>query len=247
MIDFFTPLLSVDGLISLVTLVVLEIVLGVDNIIFIAIICGYLPQKDQQKARRIGLTLALLIRILLLMTISWIARLKTPLFYISDFGASGRDIILFIGGAFLIVKTIKEIAHKFKIADHEKGAKSSHLTMSQAILQITLIDIVFSFDSILTAVGLSNEIVIMVLAVTIAMMVMLWFAPYVSEFINNYPTIKMLALAFLVVIGMLLVVEALHLHKEGVDFKSYAYVAMAFSVIVELLNIRLRNVRGRKK
>ncbi|MEP7168157.1 MAG: TerC family protein [Bacteroidota bacterium] len=247
MTDFFAPLLSVDGLISLVTLIILEIILGVDNIIFIAIICGYLPRKsEQKKARSIGLSLALIIRILLLMGISWIAHLVHPLFYIGNFGASGRDLILFAGGVFLIIKTIKEIAHKFKIADHEKGIKVTHLTLTQAILQITLIDIVFSFDSILTAVGLSNVIVIMVLAVTISMFVMLWFSPYVSDFINKYPTIKMLALAFLVLIGILLVIESLHLHIEGVDFKTYAYVAMAFSVIVELLNIRLRNVHGRK-
>jgi|SRR6185436_12215085 len=248
MTDFFAPLLSVDGLISLVTLVVLEIVLGVDNIIFIAIICGYLPhRKEQQRARTIGLSLALIIRILLLVTISWIAHWTKSLFHIGDFGVSGRDLILFAGGVFLIIKTIKEIAHKFKIADHEKGVKATHLTMTQAILQITLIDIVFSFDSILTAVGLSNILVIMVIAVTISMFVMLWFSPYVSNFINKYPTIKMLALAFLVVIGILLVIESLHIHVEGVDFKTYAYVAMAFSVIVELLNIRLRNVQGKKR
>lgn len=248
MADFFAPLLSVDGLISLVTLVLLEIVLGVDNIIFIAIICGYLPHKNEQKrARAIGLSLALIIRIILLMTISWIAHWIKPLFYVGDFGVSGRDLILFAGGVFLIIKTIKEIAHKFKIADHEKGAKATHLTLSQAILQITLIDIVFSFDSILTAVGLSNIVVIMVIAVTISMFVMLWFSPYVSNFINQYPTIKMLALAFLVVIGILLVIESLHIHVEGIDFKTYAYVAMAFSIIVELLNIRLRNVQGKKR
>jgi predicted tellurium resistance membrane protein TerC len=246
-INIFSPLLSVDGLISLVSLVLLEIVLGVDNIIFIAIICGYLPHKnDQQKARVIGLSLALIIRILLLMTISWIAHLVHPLFYIVNFGASGRDLILMAGGLFLIVKTVKEIIHKFKVAEHQKGAKATHLRLTQAILQITLIDIVFSFDSILTAVGLSNVIIIMVLAVTISMLVMLWFAPYVSDFINRYPTIKMLALAFLVLIGLLLVLESLHVHIEGADFKTYAYVAMAFSIIVEMLNIRLRNIDGSK-
>jgi predicted tellurium resistance membrane protein TerC len=239
MTEFLAPLTSVDGLISLFTLVVLEIVLGVDNIIFIAIICGYLRlKKDQHRARVIGLSLALVIRILLLMAISWIARLVTPLFFIGDFGASGRDVILFGGGVFLIVKTIKEIIQKFKLADHEAGARPTHLTMSQAILQITLIDIVFSFDSIITAVGLSNQLVVMILAVTIAMFVMIWFAPYVSDFINKYPTIKMLALTFLVAIGIILVLESSHLHVN----KTYIYVAMAFSVVVELLNIRLRNI-----
>lgn len=246
MTDFLTPLFSIAGAISLSTLIVLEIVLGIDNIIFIAIICGYIPnKKEQQRARVIGLTLALVMRIILLMTISWISHLIHPLFYIVDFGVSGRDIILFSGGVFLIVKTISEIYHKFKIADHEENAKQRHMTISQAILQIALIDIVFSFDSIITAVGLSNEVVIMILAVVVSMIVMLWFAPHVSEFINKYPTIKMLALAFLIVIGILLLMESLHIHIE----KSYAYVAMGFSIIVELLNIRLRNVhlkRGRR-
>ena len=243
MADFFSPLLTASGLISLVTLVLMEIVLGVDNIIFIAIICGYLPnKKEQHRARVIGLSLALIIRILLLMTISWIARLVTPLFHISEFGVSGRDLILFGGGIFLIIKTIKEIIHKFKVAAHEKGAKQTQLTISQAIMQITLIDIVFSFDSIITAVGLSNQIIIMVLAVTISMFVMIWFAPYVSDFINKYPTIKMLALVFLIAIGILLVGESLHLHID----KKYVYVAMAFSVIVELLNINLRKRQLKK-
>ncbi len=242
MTEFFEPLLSAEGLISLVTLVVMEIVLGIDNIIFIAILCGYLPKKDQKRARLLGLTLALLARIILLFTISWIAHLVEPLFTIGSFGVSGRDIILFAGGVFLVIKTVKEIYHKFKIADQEEGPKARQMTMAQAIFQITLIDIVFSFDSILTAVGLSNQISIMVLAVIAAMIVMILFAPYVSEFIEKFPTIKMLALVFLVVIGGLLIAESLHLHVD----KSYVYVAMAFSVVVELLNIRLRNVLYKK-
>lgn len=244
--EFIEPFLSLSGIISLVTLFFLELVLGIDNIIFIAIICSYLPGKNQQrKARLIGLSLALFIRIILLMTISWIARLITPLFYIADFGASGRDIILFAGGAFLVIKTIKEINNKFKMADHEEGAKPTHTTMSKAILQITLIDIVFSFDSIITAVGLSNQIPIMIVAVVLSMIAMLMFAPYVSDFINNYPTIKILALVFLIAIGVMLIAEGIHFHID----KSYVYVAMAFALIVETVNIRLRNVhlkRGRK-
>lgn len=238
MSEFFEPVFSAPGLISLFTLIIMEIVLGIDNIIFIAILCGYLPKKDQKSARLIGLTLALIVRIILLFTISWIAHLVHPLFSIGDFGVSGRDLILFAGGVFLIFKTINEIYHKIKIVDKEEGPKSRQMTMAQAIFQITLIDIVFSFDSILTAVGLSNQIGIMVMAVVAAMVVMILFAPYVSEFIEKFPTIKMLALVFLVVIGGLLVVESLHIHID----KSYVYVAMAFSVVVELLNIRLRNV-----
>ena len=243
MTEFIEPLFSGAGLLSLLTLIVMEIVLGIDNIIFIAILCGYLPKKDQKQARLIGLMLALFVRILLLFTISWIAHLVKPLFYIGDFGASGRDLILFAGGVFLVFKTIKEIYHKIKISDREAGPKSRQMTMTQAIFQITLIDIVFSFDSILTAVGLSNQLVIMVLAVIAAMIVMILFAPYVSTFIEKFPTIKMLALVFLVVIGGLLVVEGLHVHID----KSYVYVAMAFSVVVELLNIRLRNVIAKSR
>lgn len=240
--EVFEPILTVPGMISLLTLILLEIILGIDNIIFIAILCGYLPKKDQKSARLIGLTLALVVRIILLFTISWIAHLKSALFYISDFGVSGRDLILFAGGIFLIIKTINEIYHKFKIASHEEGPKARQMTMSQAIIQITLIDIVFSFDSILTAVGLSNEISIMVIAVIVAMIVMILFAPYVSNFIEKYPTIKMLALVFLVLIGGLLVIESLHVHID----KSYVYFAMAFSLIVEMLNIRLRNLQEKR-
>ena len=176
----------------------------------------------------------------------------TPLFHIGEFGITGRGLILFGGGVFLLVKTTNEIYHKFKEADHEEKPNSRQLTWVQAILQITLIDIVFSFDSIITAVGLSNNVPIMVMAVIVAMIVMLLFAPYVSEFIEKYPTLKMLALAFLVVIGLILLLESLEdahiLHMpEGVDIKTYAYIALAFSVTVEMLNIRLHNVKMRKK
>lgn len=232
-------LFTIDGIISLTTLVLLEIVLGIDNIIFIAIICGYLPKTEQARARTIGLAMALIMRVMLLMTISWIAQLKEPLIYISRFGVSGRDIILFAGGVFLIFKTVKEIYHKLK--GHEDGQEvvEKKLTVSQAIVQIMIIDMVFSFDSILTAVGLSNNLFIMITAVVISMVVMLFFAKYVSDFVNKYPTIKMLALVFLVCIGVLLVIESLHMHID----KSYVYFAMLFSLIVEMLNIRLRKVK----
>ena len=240
----FDALLTVEGLIGLVTLVLMEIVLGIDNIIFIAILCGFLQKKeDQKRARTIGLTLALVIRILLLFTISWIIRLVNPLFYLGNFGVTGRDLILFSGGVFLIYKTVVEIYHKLKGDGMDHGPKKRTLTVSQAILQITLIDIVFSFDSILTAVGLSRDIATMVIAVTISMVVMLFFAPYVSDFINNYPSLKVLALTFLVAIGILLVVESLHMHID----KSYVYVAMGFSLIVEILNIRIRGAHRHHK
>lgn len=236
----FESLLTAEGLIGLITLVLMEIVLGIDNIIFIAILCGFLPKKeDQKRARTIGLTLALAIRVLLLFTISWIIKLVNPLFFIQDFGVTGRDLILFSGGVFLIYKTLVEIYHKVKGDGMEHGPKARTLTVGQAILQITIIDIVFSFDSILTAVGLSRDIAIMVTAVVISMIVMLMFAPYVSDFINKYPSLKVLALVFLVAIGFLLVIESLHMHID----KSYVYVAMGFSLIVELLNIKIRGVK----
>ena len=231
----------------------MEIVLGIDNIIFIAIICGQIPnKKEAARARFFGLTLALIVRIILLSTISFIAHMVDPLYSFGSIGITGRGLILFGGGVFLLVKTTNEIYYKFKEADHEEKANSRKLTWVQAILQITLIDIVFSFDSIITAVGLSNNVPIMVMAVIVAMIVMLLFAPYVSEFIEKYPTLKMLALAFLVVIGLILLLESLEdariLHMpEGVDIKTYAYIALAFSVTVEMLNIRLHNVKMRKK
>lgn len=237
---------TTDAVLGLLTLVALEIVLGIDNIIFIAIICGYLPARDQQQARVFGLMLAMVFRIALLMSISWLTHLTQPLFVLGPLEPSGRDLILFSGGVFLVIKTIKEIYQKLKMSDAEEGSaagREKKLTVVQAIVQITFIDIVFSFDSILTAVGLSNDIPVMVSAVVVSMIVMILFAPYVSDFINKYPTIKMLALAFLVVIGLLLVLEGFGIHVE----KGYIYSAMGFSLIVELLNIRLRKVRHQAK
>ncbi|MFM7725987.1 MAG: TerC family protein [Flavobacteriales bacterium] len=256
---FFEVFTTLNGIISLLALVVLEIVLGIDNIIFIAIICGYIPnKKDQRRARFIGLMLALAVRIVLLSTINLITKMVDPFFFLGGVPITGRGIILFGGGAFLIIKTVTEIYHKFKIADKEDSAKSRQLTWARAILQITIIDIVFSFDSIITAVGVTADnpnaalaLATMIMAVVVAMIAMLLFAPYVSDFIEKYPTIKMLALAFLVVIGIILVTEALedahliHL-PEGVNIKTFAYVALFFSVIVESLNIRLKNVKERR-
>jgi predicted tellurium resistance membrane protein TerC len=234
---------TVDGMISLITLVLLEIVLGIDNIIFIAIICGYLPKKDQQRARTIGLMLALLFRVILLMGISWLVHLTEPLFHLGTFGVSGRDLILFAGGVFLIYKTVVEIYHKLIGYEHGGHQTEKKITPRQAILQIALIDIVFSFDSILTAVGLSRDLPTMITAVVISMFVMLLFAPHVSNFIAKYPTMKMLALVFLVAIGVLLTLEGLHVHVN----KNMIYFGLAFSLLVELLNIRLRKVRHEHK
>jgi predicted tellurium resistance membrane protein TerC len=235
MLDY-NALFTLDGLISLLTLSVLEIVLGIDNIIFIAIISNKLPKTQQGKARAIGLSLALIIRILLLFSITWLASLKDPLFYISEFGVTGRDLILMSGGIFLIIKTIQEIIEKIqhKVEDEHK---LKELTLQEAIIQIVFIDIIFSFDSILTAVGLVSNVLLMIAAVIIAMIIMLIFSGAVSNFINRHPTVKMLALAFLVMIGVVLVLEALHLHVD----KAYIYFALVFSMGVEGLNMAYRS------
>jgi predicted tellurium resistance membrane protein TerC len=235
---------SIEGAISLITLIFLEIILGIDNIIFIAIICGNLPKAEQQKARTIGLMLALIFRIILLLGISYLVRLIQPLFFIGSLGISGRDLILFAGGVFLVYKTLQEIFHKLSIdTDPTTRRTTKKITISQAISQIALIDIIFSFDSILTAVGLSNDLPVMITAVVVSMFVMLFFAPYVSEFIERFPTMKILALTFLIAIGVLLVLEGVHIHVD----KNYVYFGMAFSLVVELLNIRLRKVRHQSK
>ena len=238
----FQDLFSIESLISLLTLSLLEIVLGIDNIIFIAIIAGKLPdRKEQHKARVIGLSLALIMRIALLFSISWVIGLKDPLFYIGEFGATGRDIILFAGGVFLLIKTTMEIHHK--VEGHDEGEINiKKAVLNAVIMQIVFIDIVFSFDSILTAVGLVSNVLIMVVAVIIAMIIMLAFSERVSDFINKHPTIKMLALSFLLMIGMILILDAFHFHVP----KQYIYVSMAFSLLVEALNMRMRTKRAKR-
>lgn len=227
---------TVDGLIGLVTLIIMEIVLGIDNIIFISILAGKLPQNQQEKARKIGLSLALLIRIGLLFSISWIVSLKEPFITILNHGFSGRDIVLLVGGLFLMAKSTSEIHAKISKEEHLDGGGTKKLTMNAAIAQIVGLDIVFSFDSILTAVGLVDHVSIMILAVIVSMLVMLAAAKSVSDFVNKHPTIKMLALSFLLMIGFMLSIEAFHYEVP----KGYIYFAMAFSLIVELLNMRIR-------
>lgn len=235
MIEQFAHLLTVEGLISLVTLILMEIVLGIDNIVFISILAGKLPENEQDKARKIGLALALLIRIALLFSITWIVSLKADLFTVAGVGFSGRDLVLLAGGMFLIAKSTSEIHGKIEGHD-EAGPNIKRLTLQSAVFQIILLDVVFSFDSILTAVGLVNEIVTMIVAVVVSMIVMLAAAPKVSAFVNNHPTIKMLALAFLIMIGFMLVIEAFDVHVP----KGYIYFAMAFSLLVEMLNLKMR-------
>ncbi len=221
--------------IALVTLTFLEIILGVDNIIFISIVSNKLPEDKQAKARNLGLLLALVFRILLLLGISYIIGFTKPLFSIFDHAVSGRDMILAIGGIFLLAKSTLEIHHKLEGAEAENATKRP-VTFSAIILQIVALDIIFSFDSILTAVGLVKEVVIMIIAVIIALVVMMTFASRISRFINNHPTLQMLALSFLILIGFMLLLEALHYEIP----KGYLYFAVFFSLLVELLNMRLR-------
>ncbi len=259
--DQFAGLFTFASLVSLATLAVLEIVLGIDNIIFISIISDRLPPHQQSKGRMIGLSLALLMRVALLFSITWVIGMQTSLFHLTDampfilfsdaglapediiWSCSGRDLILLAGGIFLLVKTTSEIHKKVEGEEGHSSASAASLTLNAAIIQIVLIDVVFSFDSILTAVGLVDNILIMILAVVIAMVVMLLFAERVSAFVNNNPTIKVLALAFLLMIGMILVIDAFHYHVP----KGYVYFSMAFSLLVESLNMRMKRNRIRKR
>ncbi len=235
----FQQLFTVASLISMLTLTLLEIVLGIDNIIFISIVAGKLPKKEQPKARAIGLSLALIMRVILLFSISWIVGLKDPLLTIFGFEATGRDIILFCGGIFLLVKTTSEIHTKIE-GMGESEIKVKKISLKAIILQIVFIDIIFSFDSILTAVGLVTNLLIMILAVVFAMIIMLIFSGRVSDIIEKHPSIKMLALAFLLMIGMLLILDACHVHVP----KEFVYFSMAFSLLVEFLNIRMFRKKG---
>jgi predicted tellurium resistance membrane protein TerC len=222
--------------VSLLTLTILEIVLGVDNIIFISILAGKLPPDKQGKARTIGLMLALVMRVALLCSIFWLANLKTPLFTVPvlNHGMSGRDLVLFVGGLFLLWKSVHEIHGSLEGEDHAKAGKGT--TLGAVILQIVVIDIVFSLDSVITAVGIAKEIAVMIAAVILAMGVMLVAAKSISDFVNKHPTIKMLALSFLLLVGIVLVADSLGHHIE----KGYIYFAMAFSFGVEMLNLKMR-------
>jgi predicted tellurium resistance membrane protein TerC len=229
---------------SLLTLAFLEIVLGVDNIIFISIISDRLDPAQQKKARNIGLLLAMVMRILLLLTITWIMQLKNPLFTLPYIKAEGqpihiswKDLILMAGGLFLLIKSTLEIHHKLeKPVAKDPKKKKIYSSFSSVIIQIVLIDAVFSFDSILTAIGMVDEVFVMIIAVIISIAIMMAFAGPVSRFINKHPTLQMLALSFLIAIGIMLVAEGFHQKIS----KSYIYTTIAFSLLVELLNMRLR-------
>ena len=221
--------------IAFATLTVLELVLGIDNVIFISILSGKLPAERQARARFIGLTLALGMRVLLLLSLSWIIGLTEPLFSVFGRAVSGRDLVLLIGGLFLIGKSTHEI-HGSLEGEEGQASKRVYSSFASVIVQITLLDIVFSLDSVITAVGMVNNLWIMISAVVISIVAMMFFAGPIGAFVERHPTIKMLALAFLLLIGVTLVGEGLGQHIP----KGYIYFAMAFSVLVEVLNMRLR-------
>ncbi|MES2764600.1 MAG: TerC family protein [Bacteroidota bacterium] len=228
-------ILTTDNLISLLTLTLLEIVLGIDNIIFISILVGKLPAAEQDKARKTGLALALIMRIILLMFVSWIAGLVEPLFTIFGFGLSGRDLIMLSGGLFLLAKSTIELHNKLEGED-EDAQENAGKSFASVIFQIILLDLVFSLDSVITAVGLVDHLWIMITAVIISIGVMLVFAKSIGDFIETHPTVKVLALSFLLMVGLVLFAEGLHFHVP----KGYVYTAMAFSMLVEFLNIKFR-------
>jgi predicted tellurium resistance membrane protein TerC len=222
--------------VALLTLTTLEIVLGIDNIIFISILAGKLPEEQRARARTVGLAAAMIMRILLLLSISWIIRLEDPWFTILDHDFSGRDLILLGGGFFLLAKSTFEIHEKLEGAEGHSGGARAVTSFTSVIIQIMLLDIVFSLDSVITAVGMADDIGVMIAAVIIAVGVMLFASGPISAFVDKHPTVKMLALSFLLLIGMSLVAEGFHQHIP----KGYIYAAMAFSVFVEVLNLRLR-------
>jgi predicted tellurium resistance membrane protein TerC len=222
---------------SLLTLSAMEIVLGIDNIVFVAILAGKLPKRDQEKARRLGISLALFMRVGLLFAITWVMSLTTPLFSVLGKDISGRDLILLGGGLFLVAKATHEIHDKLEADEEEQRVlHGGTATLGLTVLQILLLDIVFSLDSVITAVGMAQHIVVMIAAMIIAVGAMLVFSGRISDFIDEHPTMKILALSFLLLIGVMLIAEAMGQHIS----KGYIYFAMAFSLLVELLNLRMR-------
>ncbi len=229
-------LLQPATLISLLTLTLMEIVLGIDNIVFISILVGRLPPEQQPPTRRIGLLLALVMRLGLLFTITWIMRLTVPLFAVLGKGFSGRDLILLAGGLFLLAKASHEIYEKLEVPHAESAQALGRVSTGWVLVQVALLDIVFSLDSVITAVGLSPHLVVMVIAMVLAVAVMLVFAGPISDFVNRHPSMRILALSFLILIGVMLIAEGMGQHLS----RGYAYFSMAFSLGVEFLNMRLR-------
>jgi len=221
--------------IALLTLTLMEIVLGIDNVIFISILAGKLPEGQRDRARTIGLAAAMITRILLLLGLTWVMRLTEPLFDLMGHDVSGRDLILIFGGLFLIAKSTHEIHEKLE-GEEDHGARRAAASFAGVIVQIMLLDIIFSLDSVITAVGMAQHLWVMVAAVVVSVLFMMLYSGPVSHFVDRHPTVKMLALSFLILIGVTLVAEGFHQHIS----KGYIYFAMAFSVFVEMLNLRLR-------
>ena len=232
-----------DTYVSLLTLTAMEVVLGIDNIVFISILTGKLRPSEQPKARRLGLSLALIFRLGLLAALSWIMRLTTPLFTAFGFGFSGRHLILLAGGAFLVAKSTHEIYEKLEVEPGESAdGRCAGASFRLILLQIVALDVVFSLDSVITAVGMAQSLAVMMVAVVLAVILMLVFAGTISDFVNRHPSMKILALSFLLLIGVMLTAEGLGQHIS----KEYIYFAMGFALVVELLNLRLRK-RSRSK
>ncbi|MEQ9098716.1 MAG: TerC family protein [Imperialibacter sp.] len=234
----FDIFLQLSSWIALLTLTFLEIVLGIDNILFISIVSKGLPELQQKRARTVGLSLALVMRIGLLFGINYITRLTNPLFSLFGADLSGRDLVLMAGGMFLVFKSVMEVHQKMEGEDSEKTSKSASLL--NVIVQIVLLDMIFSFDSILTAVGLTEHLLLMIIAVVISMGVMMVFAGSISNFIHNHPTLEVLALSFLILIGFMLFIEGWHYHVP----KGYIYFAVFFALVVEVINMRMRKARN---
>lgn len=228
--------LTAHGWIQLLTLTVLEVVLGIDNIIVISILSGELPKHQQRRGRRLGLGFAMITRVLLLLSLSWMMRLTEPLVHVGDHPVTGKDLVLVLGGLFLIWKAGKEIFDKVELVEEKAGRTRVASSLWSVVAQIILLDIVFSLDSVITAVGMSNEILIMVLAVIIAVIIMLFASESISTFVNKHATVKVLALTFLALVGIALFLDGIGVHIS----KNYIYAAMGFSVLVELLNLRMR-------
>ena len=238
--DWLAQLMSWETLVAFLTLVALELILGVDNVIFISILAGKLPQEQQGRARRTGIMMAVVTRVLLLISLRWIIGLEETLFTVFNLDVSGKDLILFAGGLFLIAKSTHEIHQKLEGVEGETSAKIQGAFWS-VIIQIMLLDIVFSLDSVITAVGMVDQLAIMIAAVVIAAVVMVFTSGPLGNFVERHPTVKMLALSFLLLIGFTLIVEGFHQHIS----KGYIYFAMGFSVFVEMLNLRLRQTSVR--
>jgi predicted tellurium resistance membrane protein TerC len=235
--------LKAETWLALLTLTFFEVVLGIDNIIFISIVSNRLPPEIRHRTRNMGLVLAMVVRIVLLLGITWVITFKEPLFTLFDKGFSGRDLILGLGGLFLIAKSTREINHEMEGEDETIEQGKGKVNVTGVIIQIILLDIIFSFDSILTAVGLTDMVLIMIIAVILSIGIMMIFSGRISEFINKHPSMEVLALGFLILIGFMLFLEGLHYEIP----KGYIYFAVAFSLLIEMVNIRVRNRRKKAK